>query len=61
MTMTPPDAQGPDDLGEDLSDAERELLPDGDRDATDDTVDPGQAVQVDEDNVPHPPPGEDIG
>lgn len=50
MTMTPPDAQDP----HDLSEEERELLPGGDG-GTDDTVDPGTAVQVDEDNVPHPP------
>jgi hypothetical protein len=55
MTMTPPDAQDPDDLPE-LSDEERELLPDADRDATpDEGLDPTQAVQVDDDNVPHPP------
>lgn len=52
MTMTPPDAQDPDDLSE----QERELLPGADdTEGTDDTVDPGTAARVDEDNVPHPP------
>jgi hypothetical protein len=48
MTMTPPDAQGPDDLSEE----ERELLPDGDQ-----APDSGDvpSAEVDDDNVPHPP------
>ena len=48
MTMTPPDAQGPDDL----SAEQRELLPDGDQ-----APDSGDVptTEVDDDNVPHPP------
>ena len=57
MTMTPPDAQDPDDLGDDLSAAERELMPDGE-----DAPSAGDipSAEVDADNVPHPP-AEDIG
>ena len=57
MTMTPPDAQDPNELGEDLSEAERELLPDGDQAPSAGDI---PSAEVDGDNVPHPP-AEDIG
>jgi hypothetical protein len=55
--MTPPDAQDPNELGDDLTEAERELLPDGDQAPSAGEI---PSAEVDGDNVPHPP-AEDIG